>query len=177
MAGLLRLMRQALVETIPAPFGVDQESDALPALEFALGHRLTRGVCFFLDLSLLLDRDGRSLGSAGSALWGDLRALRDRHEFELTYGVATRHWLPDDNELAELLFGHTLWLGPLSQADASWNVARYSERTARPWDANVTEARMAASCGYPALLRGVCEACAAGNRGPVAERRRAGAAE
>jgi hypothetical protein len=88
--------------------------------------------------------------------------VRDRHKFAVSYVVATRHRLPRDNELAELFFGHTLWLGPLSEADARWNVARYAQRTGQAWDSGQVTAMLAVSGRYPALLRGVCEACAAG---------------
>jgi len=95
-------------------------------------------------------------------LWGNLRALRDRHKFAVSYVVASRHRLPRDNELAELFFGHTVWLGPLAEADARWNVARFAERTGQQWSADQVAAMLSVSGRYPALLRGVCEACAAG---------------
>jgi energy-coupling factor transporter ATP-binding protein EcfA2 len=158
----LRLMRQSLELAWPGPTAVTQESDALASLEVALSTRLAGGACFLLDLSLLLDRDGRLLDDHGQSLWGNLRALRDRHKYELVYVVATRHRLPPYNELAELFFGHTLWLGPLSEADARWNVTRYAQRAGQQWGADQVEAIMAASGGYPALLRGACEACAVG---------------
>ena len=158
----LRLMHQALEAAWPLSSTVDQESDALASLEVAVSARLDGAVCFLLDLSLLLDRDGRLRDAHGQSLWGNLRALRDRRKYALVYVVATRHQLPRDNELAELFFGHTLWLGPLSEGDARWNVTRYAERTGQRWGADQVAAIIAASGGYPALLRGVCEACAAG---------------
>jgi energy-coupling factor transporter ATP-binding protein EcfA2 len=158
----LRLMRETLEQRWPLPNTVDQESDALASLEVAVSARLDGGICFLLDLSLLLDRAGRLREDHGQSLWGNLRALRDRHKYELVYVVATRHQLPRDNELAELFFGHTLWLGPLSEADSRWNVTRYAQRTGQRWGEAQVEAIIAASGGYPALLRGACEACAAG---------------
>ena len=157
-AGFLSLMRQAL----EPGSSVDPQLDALTSLEVALTPHLAGGVCFLLDLSLLLDRKGHLLSGQGQGLWGNLRALRDRHKFAVSYVVATRHRLPRENELAELFFGHTLWLGPLAEADARWNVARFAERTGQQWGPDQVAAILAASGCYPALLRGACEACAAG---------------
>jgi Transcriptional regulatory protein, C terminal len=158
-AGFLSLMRQAV-----EPGSVwDPQLDVLTGLEVALAPQLAGGVCFLLDLSLLLDREGHLLDGQGQGLWGNLRALRDRHKFALRYVVATRHRLPRDNELAELFFGHTLWLGPLTESDARWNVARYAERIGQQWSPEQVEAMLAACGRHPSLLRGVCEACAAGS--------------
>src|SRR5438105_828539 len=105
--GFLALMRQAV-----DPGGrFDPGLDALTSLEVAMTPHLAEGLCFLLDLSLLLDRAGNLLHGHGQSLWGNLRALRDRYKFAVRYVVATRHRLPRDNELAELFFGHTLWLG------------------------------------------------------------------
>jgi len=157
-AGFLSLMRRAV-----EPGGhADHELDGLASLEVALGPYLAGGVCFLLDLSLLLDRQGHLTFGEGQGLWGNLRALRDRHKFAVSYVVASRHRLPRDNELAELFFGHTVWLGPLTEADARWNVARFAERTGQQWSADQVAAMLSVSGRYPALLRGVCEACAAG---------------
>lgn len=161
-AGFLGLMYQALEEAVPGPANAAQSSDALESLEVALASRLRRGLSFLLDLSLLLDRDGRFLEGRGQGLWGNLRALRDRHKYALTYVAATRHVLPRDNELAELFFGHTVWLGPLADSDARWNVRHYAQRAGCQWDTAQVDAIVAATGGYPALLRAVCEACAAG---------------
>ena len=161
-AGFLRLMRHALAPDAASRDSMDQQSDALASLEVALTLHLALGVCFLLDLSLLLDRDGRWRDGQGQGLWANLRALRDRHKFALTYVVATRHALPHDNELAELFFGHTIYLGALSEADARWNVERYAARTGQAWGPEHIAQMLTVSGRYPALLRGVCEASAAG---------------
>lgn len=161
-ASLLQLMRQSLAPDVVCLGSLDQQLDALAGLEVALESHLARGVCFLLDLSLLVDRNGRWLDGQGQGLWGNLRALRDRHKYVLTYVVGIRHALPRDNELAELFFGHTLRLGVLSEADAHWNVARYAERIGQTWGPEQVAQMLAVSGGYPALLRGVCEACAGG---------------
>ena len=158
-ASLLRLMRQALAPEAASRENLDQQSDALAGLEVALSPYMARGVCFLLDLSLLLDGEGRWRDGQGQGTWANLRALRDHHKFALTYVVATRHTLPRDNELAELFFGHTVHLGALSEADARWNIEHYAARTGQVWGPEHMTQMLAVSGGYPALLRGVCEAC------------------
>jgi hypothetical protein len=165
----LQLMLRTLQQVVPAEH--DREPSAPPALD-ALDNAIQRrldalassagGLCFLLDLSLLVDRAGRLLGSSSGGLYNNLRALRDAHKYRLTYVAATRHPLPSENELAELFFGRTLWLGPLAPADAEWNVRRFAERAGQAWPAATVARVTSLSGGYPALLRSVCEAHAAG---------------
>jgi hypothetical protein len=168
----LDLMARALRRSVPLPAeaaaGGERNETALEALEAALDRRLRSaagsgsGLCFLLDLSRLVDRSGDFLGGGAGSLASNLRALRDAHKYTLTYVAATRHPLPDDNELAELFFGRTLLLGPLAAADAAWNVRRYAARAGRDWPAETVERVVALAGGYPALLRAVCEAHAEG---------------
>jgi hypothetical protein len=151
------LIQRALEPAPPGPTSGD--------LDAAVDACLAQGkLCFLLDLSVLLGRQGKLLDGRGEPVWGRLRALRDRHKYALTYVVATRHALRRDNELAELFFGHTLYLGPLSAADADWNIRRYAARTIRDWSDTEVQKIRGLSGGYPALLRGVCEAYAGGCR-------------
>ncbi len=117
-------------------------------------------------LCLLFDRfeaiaEGQDSESKAS-MYGNLRALRDRFKYSLTYVSATRRQLDPRSELAELFYANTFWLGPLSDPDARWNVERYARRKGLAWDASTTEAIIRLSGAYPALLRAVCEAHAAG---------------
>ncbi len=96
------------------------------------------------------------------AIFSNLRALRDAYKYQLTFVTATRQPLDPHTELAELFFGHTLWLGPLTAADTAWNVTRYARRVGQTWDESVTTQMQALTWGYPALLRAVCEAHAGG---------------
>ncbi len=66
----------------------------------------------------------------------NLRALRDNFKYQLTYLIGARRPMDDRTELAELFFGHTLWLGPLSRSDALWSAKRDGQRFAglRPDD-------------------------------------------
>ncbi len=119
-------------------------------------------------LTLLLDRldalpifDGTP-APEGHAILSTLRALRDRFKFALTLVTASRHALPKDNELAELFFANTLWLGPLSDADARWNIERFAQRRGEEWSTEVTAAILSVSGAYPGFLKAACEAVAAG---------------
>ena len=69
------------------------------------------------------------------------------------------------NELAELFFGHSTWLGPLSKSDALWSAKRDALRFRKKdlaWSEETLERLVSLSWGYPSLLRAVCEAYADG---------------
>lgn len=149
-AALFRLIRRALGETETA-------SDEWEALDVALTQRLTPPAS---SLSLVFDRFDAL--TTHPALFSNLRALRDAHKFQLTFVLATRRPLDPHTELSELVYAHTLWLGPLSESDARWNVARYANRRGVVWGDEVAEALIHASRGYPAFLRAASEAHAEG---------------
>lgn len=111
-------------------------------------------------LTLLLDRF-ETLAHQRE-ITGSLRALRDLHKYQLTCIIATRRPLDPHSELAELTFAHTLWLGPLSQSDTHWNVARYAQRVGANWDQEASRQIYQLTRGYPSLLRGACETYAGG---------------
>jgi len=150
-ASFFRLVRAGLGELSAA-------DDELGALEATLDHELAKSS----PLGLLLDRFDALEAKADHAIYSNLRALRDAHKYALAYVIATRRPLDAHNELAELFFAHTLWLGALSESDTVWNVQRYARRTGLSWDAEVTQQITMLSGGYPALLRAACEAHAAG---------------
>jgi energy-coupling factor transporter ATP-binding protein EcfA2 len=153
--GLFRLMAEALEQ----PVGADEP--AFKALEQAVQRVLDTQPA----LCLLLDRFDALLAEAGTLpgpVAGGLRALRDAHKYDLTYVTATRRPPEPDNELAELFFAHIVWLGSLNEADARWNVMRYTQRKNLDWDEKVISRILQLSGGYPALLRAVCEAFADG---------------
>ncbi len=139
----------------PAP-----EGTAYLALEGAVSHGLARhpaGLCLLLDRFDALD------GEAALAAARNLRALRDAHKYTLTFVTATRRPLDPHTELAELVFGNTLWLGPLSPGDTDWNIHEYARRKGQVWDTITIVAIRSLSGGYPALLRAVCEAHGSGS--------------
>ncbi|MBN1439363.1 MAG: winged helix-turn-helix domain-containing protein [Anaerolineales bacterium] len=145
-------------------------ADGLPALEALLHRRLdpsAGSLCLALDLSMPFGRAPAL--AADPALNGNLRALRDSWKYRLTYVLATRHALPEHTELSELCYARTIRLGPLSAADAHWTAARFAERRGISFEAGAVEKLIAATRGYPALLRAACDACAAGAKSDVAE--------
>jgi energy-coupling factor transporter ATP-binding protein EcfA2 len=145
------LVRQGLGDAAEA-------SDELRALETALDQRMAGNA----SLCLLLDRFDALPAAALPLITSNLRALRDAHKYQLTYVTATRRPLDPHSELAELFYAHTLWLGPLSESDARWNVARYAERLGAAWGADVADLLIQLTWGYPSLLRAACEAYADG---------------
>ncbi len=136
--------------------------DERRALEVAIDRELAAAsrLCLLLDRFDLFDLQGA--GPAVRAIAGNLRALRDEQKYALTFVTATRRKLDPHTELAELFFANTLWLGPLSESDARWTVARYASRRSLDWSDAEIEALVRAAGSYPSLLRAACEAHAAG---------------
>jgi energy-coupling factor transporter ATP-binding protein EcfA2 len=153
---LLDPSAEALYALTCRSLGFDQPAaHEFQALESAIERRMAsqpEGLC------LLFDRFD-ALPATDSTLFGNLRALRDTFKYKLTFVTSTRRPLDAHTELAELFFAHTLWIGPLSESDARWNVARYAQRKNAAWDGATVEAILRFSGGYPSLLRAVCEAC------------------
>ena len=148
-----RLARQALDSSRVGPNG-----DELAILEAAIETSLHNSS----RLCLLFDRFDALHGEAVDILYSNLRALRDAHKYDLTYAIATRRPIAKSNELAELFFGNTLWLGPLSPDNARWSVTQYARRKGMTWEDATIERLVSLSGGYPAFLRAACEAHAAG---------------
>jgi hypothetical protein len=161
--GLFRLIGQAL-ENLPNWFeaGVSATDHANPIgegasdrLETAIAQRLSQypnGLCLLFDRYDALSPEERGLAS------GPLRALRDAFKYQLTYVIAARRPPDPADELAELFYANTFWLGPLSADDAHWSAAQYAGRRGPAWDEATLLKLVSASWGYPALLRACCEA-------------------
>ena len=113
-------------------------------------------------LCLLFDRFDALPELTAATISGSLRSLRDQHKYTLTYVIAARRPPDPRLELAELFFANTLWLGPLSQADARWSASQFARRRSLDWDPAVIDELVRLSGGYPAWLRAACEAHAAG---------------
>ena len=161
----LRLVRRTLGDNEPLPGNPDALAE-LETLERVIGRILNPpGSQPITQLTLLFDRfdrfTGPELAAQNQAVFNCLRALRDSYKFQLTYVIATRRPLAVENELAELFHAHTIWLGPLSESDARWNVARYAGRKGVHWDESVVRQLIAFSGGYPSFLRAACEAYSA----------------
>lgn len=157
-AALLRFIRSELQLDLP---GSDQP-DEFSALDNTLENRLSEhpGIC------LLFDRFDRLAVDTSepdrTAIFGALRALRDRHKYSLTYVTASRLPLDPHSELAELFFAHQIWLGALQASDARWSIQHYAQRQGAEWEEAIIQRIFQLSGGYPSLLRAVCEAHAAG---------------
>jgi energy-coupling factor transporter ATP-binding protein EcfA2 len=152
-----RMLRLAIVGA-QSPENMSADED-LFVLEESLGSLLggNNPACFLLDRfdALYVLADFQVLAS-------NLRYLRDRFKYKLTYLIGARRPVDGRTELAELFFGHTIWLGPLSRNDALWSAKRDGQRFAGlrqvDWSEQVLEKLVDLSWGYPALLRAVCEA-------------------
>ncbi len=147
-ADFYRLALRALGES-----SVPEDNAALDSLAQALIRRVDiQGLC------LLLDRFDSLLTWGEGALTSNLRALRDDHKYRLTYIITSRRPLSAQTELAELFFGRTFWLGPLSGEDARWSASDYARRAGYTWTEQQLAAILEVSGGYPSFLRAVCQA-------------------
>jgi energy-coupling factor transporter ATP-binding protein EcfA2 len=155
-AALLALAARAL--------GAESDlDDPFAALEALIARRLAAPES---SLTLLWDRFDALARGGDRALFGQLRALRDTHKYRLTYVIAARRPVDAQNELAELFFANTFWLGPLSEPDARWTVTRFAARRGVQWEEARVRELIALTGGYPAFLRAACEAAA--SAGPAA---------
>jgi hypothetical protein len=153
-----------LPEAIPAAVfdllaeALDDSAGGLQELEELITRRLEEtpeGLCLILDRFDVLS-------NLGGGVFSNLRALRDRFKYKLTLVLGMRRPLDARNELAELFFGNTLWLGPLALPDALWSAGQFATRRGLNWDAATLSRLVVLTGGYPAWLRGACEAHAAG---------------
>lgn len=139
--------------------GTQATANELQTLDTAINRRLSETDS---SLAILLDRFDAFGDGIDPAIASSLRALRDAHKYQLTYVIATRQPLDSRSELAELFYAHTLWLGPLSESDAHWNVMRYAQRRNVQWGEDVAARIIKLTWGYPSLLRAVGDAYAMG---------------
>lgn len=114
------------------------------------------------QISLVFDRFDVLLEHDFKTTAGNLRWLRDQFKYRLTFVIFTRQKLAADNELAELFYANTFWLGTLSEENAFWSIDQFTTRHNLAWDDNLKTAIFNLSRGYPSLLRAVCEAVRAG---------------
>jgi hypothetical protein len=105
---------------------------------------------------LVLDRFDHFMDKA--QFGANLRALRDRYKYRLTYVIAARQLPNPDSELAELFFAHSFWLKPLVLSDAYWSIQSYAARHGVCWSEAVLARIFEFSHGYPAFMRAICEA-------------------
>jgi len=153
---LIEPSAEALYAALAEAIGPTDTADAAPLM------RLRRVVAGRLSgggrLALSIDR----FDALAPTVAGPLRALRDAHKYRLSLVIGLRRPIDPGSELAELFFGATLWLGPLSEIDARWTIGRFCERRQLKWQPATIDRLLQLSGRYPSFLRASCEAHAAG---------------
>lgn len=132
------------------------------ALEGTISTQLREGnrLCILLDRFEIISESKHSQNISSN-----LRALRDAWKYWLTYVISSRRQLKDNTELAELVQGRIIWLGPLTYKDAVWSAKRDLKRyklDKQTWDEKNLEKLYELSWGYASILRACCEAYASG---------------
>jgi hypothetical protein len=159
---------KALFHLARATLGDNERvDDEFQALNDCLGRLLAdprRGLCLMLDRfdCLGLDENATPLQPPAVTLASNLRALRDGHKYALSLVTATRRLLNPHSELAELFYANTLWLGPLSENDARWNIRRFARRHGLEWEESAVRELIRLTGAYPSFLKAACEGYAAG---------------
>jgi hypothetical protein len=153
-ASLMTALNKKLDESSSVPAAL---SSVITLVGQELNHE-NKKLCFILDRFDLFQLDS----PAGKTTANHLRSLRDRVKYNLTFVFSTRRPLDPASELSELVFANTLWLGALTQEDAFWSVGQFASRHDLHWNDEMIRKIVSLSGGYPSMLRGVCEAAAAG---------------
>lgn len=98
----------------------------------------------------------------------NLRALRDRLKYRVSYVVFTREELtqlaqgPAYEEFNELLSAGIIWLGPYNRADAETLIQRIEARYGYTVDGTTLERLIGLTGGHPGLLKAAYQAVAEG---------------
>lgn len=168
-AGITGFMFLMLQELSPEKMVQNHPAAAHQVIYGEIEHLIATRVRAEGSLCLLMDRFDALFDLEDFHLIANgLRALRDQHKYRLTYVVSSRRPLNSENELAELFFDHTIWLGPLQPEDAQWSARRDADRyrsatgLIRDWNEDEIERLAVFSNGYPSLLRAACRAYADG---------------
>lgn len=139
----------ALLEALTVALGESQNNTpSLQSLIQIIDRKLNndaKGICILLDRFDLFQLDTES----GKAAANNLRALRDRFKYALTYVISTRRPLDPASELTELFYANTLWLGPLNDEDAHWSIQQFAARHGLDWNAMTIGSICSLSKGYP----------------------------
>ncbi len=151
---LLEAIKSSLVKEFQLS-EVNDSTNIFEVLDLSF-NKTSEKICLVIDRFDFLSED--EIQRCGA----NLRALRDRHKYELCYVFGTRSPIPIENEISELVFGNTIWLGVLTQEDAYWSIQQYANRKKLVWDMETQQKIYQISCGYPSFLRAVSEAFAAG---------------
>jgi DNA-binding winged helix-turn-helix (wHTH) protein len=115
-------------------------------------------------LALLLDGFDDLARSVERTFFNQLRSLRDRHKYQLSFLLATRQPLETITgadkirEFDDLLVSNQIWLNPLSEKDALWTIHRFEDRLGKTFDKNDRQRLLALSGHHPGLLRTLASA-------------------
>jgi DNA-binding winged helix-turn-helix (wHTH) protein/ABC-type cobalamin/Fe3+-siderophores transport system ATPase subunit len=115
-----------------------------------------------LPLGLIIDRFDAFDENMRYAIASQLRFLRDTFKYQLSYIFGTRTPIDHTNELAELCYANTIYLGPLSEDNAKWSISSFAERNQLSWDETTINDIIAMARTYPSFMRAACEAVADG---------------
>ncbi|HIC89983.1 MAG TPA: hypothetical protein EYP04_11365, partial [Anaerolineae bacterium] len=118
-------------------------------------------------LVLLLDEFDEPLARIDARVLLNLRALHDRFRPRLLFVTATDSRLTairpgnEAGEFSELFIHHTLYLGPLPEADARLFVQHFAEREKVTFDQADVDFVLRWAGGHPGLLEATCRALGA----------------
>ena len=162
LGGFYRLVRNSILGGRSRVDLSESDYDEYSELEDTISNEFDQRI----RICLLFDRfDIMMATNLFPTIANNLRSLRDMWKYSLTFVLSTRREVDEKSEVAELIHGHTIWLGPLSYSDALWSAERDAKRfnpTGKPWELPILEQLYELSWGYPSMLRACCEAFGAG---------------
>ena len=146
-----------LIKLIIKAVGATIEDDPLDALLNSVADKVEESndpICFIIDRFDAFQED--MLHNIAS----QLRFLRDTFKYQVCYVLGTRTPIAHDNELAELCYANTIYLGPLSDQDAHWSIQSFADRNQLVWNEEQIQKIIEIAGTYPSFMRAACEAVA-----------------
>jgi hypothetical protein len=120
-------------------------------------------------VALLLDGFDDLARAVERPFFNQLRSLRDRHKYQLSFLLATRQPLeaitgPDKiREFDDLLVSNQIWLSPLSEEDTRWTIKRYEDRMGLSFDKIAARHLISLSGGHPGLVKALAASWSSGD--------------
>lgn len=148
---LIELMIKAMDETV--------DEDPLDTLLNTVADKIEESNA---PICLIIDRFDAFQEDMLTNIASQLRFLRDTFKYQLCYILGTRTPIAHENELAELCYANTIYLGPLSEDDAKWSIQHFAERNQLSWNEQTIQSIIKIAGTYPSFMRAACEAVAAG---------------
>lgn len=112
-------------------------------------------------LALLMDGFDDPAKVLDRPFFNRLRALRDQYKYRLCYLLATRRPLTaitgeeKVREFFDLIASNQIWLGPLSENDATWTIQRLEQRLRINFTSEAIERLLNLSGHHPGLLKAI----------------------